>query len=96
MSALEVITNYDSLVIFSIFFISVIVIIILTGLFHSGPIIRTNILFNALGGIVMAVVFVWLIFKFMGNRINILGIQFDIGMIVYIFIVCFVIFVFGN
>ena len=46
-SFLDWITQYDSLVIFSIGFIAVIATIIVAGLFHSGDIVRNNLLFNA-------------------------------------------------
>jgi hypothetical protein len=89
-------TQYDSLVVFSIFGIAVMSTIILTGLFQAGPVVRTNLLFNAAGGIAMAIGFIYLIFRFMGSQIVIFGMPFDVGMVVYIFIVCFVIFVLGN
>lgn len=90
------ITQYDSLVVFSVFGIVVMTTIILTGIFQAGPIIRTNLLFNAIGGLTMAVLFIWVIFRFMGSQIVIFGMPFDVGMVVYIFIVCFVIFILGN
>ena len=89
-------TQYDSLVIFSFFGLAVISTIILTGLFQAGPVVRTNLLFNAICAIALAVVLVMLIFRFMGSQIVIFGMPFDVGMVVYIFIVCFVIFVLGN
>jgi hypothetical protein len=89
-------TQYDSLVVFTVFGIAVMSTIILTGLFQAGPVVRTNLLFNAMGGITLAIVFIWLIFRFMGSQIVIFGMPFDVGMVVYIFIVCFVIFVLGN
>jgi hypothetical protein len=89
-------SQYDSLVIFGGFGILVLVTIILTGLFHAGPIVRTNLLFNAAGGLLMGFAFIFIILRFMGAKIVILGKSFDVGMIVYIFIVCFVIFILGN
>ena len=89
-------TQYDSLVIFSFFGLAVISTIILTGLFQAGPVVRTNLLFNAICAIALAVVLVMLIFRFMGSQIVIFGMPFDVGMVVYIFIVFFVIFVLGN
>ena len=90
------ITEYDSLVVFGGFGIVIMLTIIFTGLFQAGPIIRTNLLFNAAGACALAFVFIWLIFKFMGSQIVIMGKSFDVGMVVYIFIVFFVIFVLGN
>ncbi len=93
---ISLITQYDSLVIFGGFGIAVLGIIILTGLFHAGPIVRVNLLFNAAGGFIMSFGFIWIILKFMGAKIVIMGKSFDLGMMVYIFIVCFVMFILGN
>jgi len=93
---ISLITQYDSLVIFGGFIVVVLAVIILTGLFHAGPIVRTNLLFNAVGGLLMGFAFIWIILQFMGAKIVILGKSFDIGMVVYIFVVCFVMFILGN
>ena len=90
------ITQYDSLVVFGGMGIALMATIIFTGLFQAGPMIRSNVLYNAIGGIILAITFIWLIFKFMGSQIVIFGKSFDVGMVVYIGIVCFVVFIFGN
>ena len=90
------ITQYDSLVVFGGVGCWVVATIVYTGIFQAGPIVRNNLLFNALGGFALAFTFIWLIFKFMGAQIVILGKSFDVGMVVYIFIMCFVIFILGN
>ena len=96
MSSSSWITQYDSLVIFGGFGIAILGTIVFTGLFHAGDTIRTNVLFNFICGFLMTILFIWLIFKYMGSEIVIFGKHFDIGMIVYIFIILFIIFVFGN
>jgi hypothetical protein len=90
------ITQYDSLVVFGGFGILIVLTILYTGLFQAGPIVRTNVLFNAALAILVSVLFIWTIFHFMGAKLNILGKSFDMGMIIYVFIVAFVIFVMGN
>lgn len=90
------ITQYDALVVFGLGISSVIATILLTGIFQAGPIVRTNLLFNAIGAFGMAFVFIFVIYRFMGAKINILGKTIDIGLIIYICIVGFVIFIFGN
>jgi hypothetical protein len=90
------ITQYDSLVVFGGMGIALMATIIFTGLFQAGPMIRSNILYNAVGGIMLAITFIWLIFKFMGSQVVVFGKSFDVGMVVYIGIVCFVIFILGN
>ena len=90
------ITQYESFVIFGGFGLAIMCAIILTGIFQAGDSLRPNILYNALGALLMAGLFIYLIFKFMGEQINIMGKTLDLGMVVYIAIVLFVIFVFGN
>ncbi len=90
------ISQYDSLVIFGGFSIAIIGTIIFTGVFHAGDSVRSNLLFNSICGLGMAVLFIWLIFKFMGSQIVVFGKTIDVGMIVYVAIVLFVVFIFGN
>ena len=82
--------------IFGGFGFAIIIVICLTGIFQAGPIVRENALYNALGAICMAIGFVYLIFTVMGDQVIILGSQIDIGMVIYIAIVLFVMFVLGN
>jgi len=95
-SFIDWITKYDSLVIFGGFGIVIIITIILSGIFQAGPNIRENVLYNACGALLMGGAFIYIIFSFMGSQIIILGKSIDVGMIIYIFIVLFVIFVLGN
>lgn len=96
MSLIDWITQYDSLVVFGGFGLAIMGIILFTGIFQAGPVVRKNVLYNALGAMVMAIGFIYIIFKFMGNQVIILGEQVDIGMIIYVAIVLFVMFVLGN
>jgi hypothetical protein len=90
------IIQYDSLVVFGGFGGLIVLTVLYTGIFHAGPVVRTNVLFNAAMAVLMSFGFIWVIFHFMGEKITIFGKNFDIGMIIYIFIVFFVIFVLGN
>jgi len=90
------VTQYESLVIFGGFGLVVLITIILTGIFQAGPVVRDNVLYNAFGAMIMAGAFIYIIFSFMGSQIIILGKPIDVGMVIYISIVLFVIFVFGN
>jgi len=90
------ISQYDSLVIFGGFSIAIIGTIIFTGVFHAGDSVRSNLLFNSICGLGMTLLFIWLIFKFMGSQIVVFGKKIDVGMFVYISIVLFVVFIFGN
>ena len=95
-SFLDWITQYESLVIFGGFGVAILITIILTGIFQAGPSIRDNLLYNAMGALAMAGLFIYLIITFMGSQIIIFGQSFDVGMFVYIAIVLFVMFVLGN
>jgi hypothetical protein len=90
------ITEYESLVIFGGFGVLTISVIILAGMFQAGPIVRSNTVYNAAGAIGMAFGFIYLIFKTMGETVTIVGTPVDMGMVIYIAIVLFVMFVLGN
>lgn len=90
------ITQYESFVIFGGFGAAILVAIILTGVFQAGDSLRPNLLYNALGAILMGGLFIYLILRFMGSQVTIMGKTLDFGMVIYIAIVLFVIFVFGN
>jgi len=92
----DIMSNNESIFLFTILIIIIFGGIILSALFQSGPTIRNNLLFNAAGALGMAVLFIFIIFKFLGAKIRLLGVSVDIGLIIYILIVCFVIFVFGG
>jgi len=95
-SFLDWVTQYESLVIFGGFGFVILITIILAGIFQAGPSNRDNLLYNAFGALMMAFAFIYLIFSFMGQQIIILGKSVDIGMIVYVSIVLFIMFVLGN
>ena len=95
-SFLDWVTQYESLVIFGGFGFVILITIILAGIFQAGPVVRDNLLYNAFGALMMAFAFIYLIFAFMGQQVIILGKPIDIGMIVYICIVLFIMFVLGN
>ncbi len=95
-SFLDWITQYESLVIFGGFFAVIMGTIVLAGIFQASDTYRPNVLYNAFGAFLMGGVFIYIIFTFMGEQIDILGKRIDVGMIIYISIVLFVIFVFGN
>ena len=95
-SLLEWLSNYDSLIVFGGFGCAVLLVIILTGMFQAGPSVRSNLLFNAMGTILMGIGFIFIIFKFMGSQVIVFGRSFDVGMFIYMAIVLFVMFVLGE
>ena len=95
-SIIDVILEYEAIVIFGGLGCVILGTIILTGIFQTGPAQRDYVLFNAAGALCMGVGFIYLILKFMGTKVNILGESIDAGMIIYVAIVLFVMFVLGN
>ena len=95
-SFLDSLLEYETVVIFGGLGVSILGTIILTGMFQSGPAQRDSVIFNAAGALCMGVGFIYLILTFMGAKVNILGETLDVGMLIYIIIVLFIMFVLGN
>lgn len=95
-SIIDWITQYDSLVIFGGFGVAILGVIVLNGIFQAGPMVRTNLLYNAFGALILAAGFIYIILHFMGDKVVFFGKSIDIGMILYIAILIFIMFIFGN
>ena len=95
-SFLDWVTQYESLVIFGGFFLVIMATIVLAGIFQASDPYRPNLLYNAFGALIMGGAFIYVIFSFMGQQVIILGKTIDVGMVIYISIVLFVMFVLGN
>ena len=95
-SLLDWITQSESLVIFGGFFVVIMATVVFAGIFQASDSYRPNLLYNAFGALLMAGGFIYIIFAFMGKQVIILGEKIDVGMIIYITIVLFIMFVFGN
>lgn len=93
---IDFISNYETLVVFGGFGFVVVLTIVFTGIFQSGPTVRDNVLYNAFGALLLASIFVYVIYRFIGNKVTILGSSFDFGMLIYAAIVLFIMFVLGN
>ena len=90
------ITQNDTVVVFGGFGIAIMGAITIIGMFQAGDPVRPNVLYNAFGALLMSFGFIYLIFKFMGQEVIIFDKTIDVGMIVYISIILFIIFVMGN
>ena len=95
-SFLDWISQYESLVIFGGFIMVILATIVLAGMFQASDPYRPNLLYNAFGAMAMGFAFIYTIFSFMGQQIVVFGTPIDVGMIIYVGIVLFIIFVFGN
>ena len=68
-------------------------VLLMTVLDQKVPPFRRQLVSNTMG-IILSLVFIYIVFKFMGQSVTILGKSFDFGMIIYILIIvlCVVIF----
>mgnify|MGYP001158211254 CR=1 FL=1 len=68
-------------------------VLLMTALDQRVPPFRRQLVSNSMG-IILSLAFIYIIFKFMGQSVTILGKTFDFGMIIYILIIvlCVVIF----
>ena len=95
-SVIDSVLEYESVVIFGGVGCLILGTIIITGIFQSGPTQRATVFYNAAGAICMGFGFIYIIFKFMGNKVIIFDQPYDVGMFIYIAIILFVMFVLGN
>lgn len=78
------------------FFAMIIVSVIVAGMYKNAPEERQNVAFNQFNLILLSLVFVYIIMTFMGQTIDIFGETFDMGMILYVAIVMFIMFILGG
>lgn len=71
-------------------------VIVLNGLFQQSSNIRDNILFSDLNSFMLGFIFIYVILKFMGEKMTILGKEIDVGLILYLGITIFVLFILGG
>lgn len=78
------------------FFAMIIVSVIVAGMYQNVPEERQNVAFNQFNLILLSLVFIYVIMTFMGQNIEIFGESFDMGMLLYIAIVMFIMFILGG
>ena len=78
------------------FFAMIIVSVIVAGMYQNVPEERQNVAFNQFNLILLSLVFVYVIMTFMGQNIEIFSETFDMGMILYVAIVMFIMFILGG
>ena len=96
MNVFLTLQNYPSLFIFLLFTAIIIFAIIITVLFEQSSSIRNNVLFNNGFAILAAIFFAYIIFKFMDQKITIFQYSIDIGLILFLTIGIFIIFIIGD
>ena len=70
-------------------------VLLMTVLDQSVPPFRRQIVSNTMG-IILSLMFIYIIFKFMGKSVTILGKTFDFGMIIYIMVIVLCVVVFSG
>lgn len=79
------------------FFALVMVAVIVAGLYQNQPgDDRDYVAFNQFNLILLSLCFVFIIFTFMNDKIVLFGKTFDMGMILYVAIVMFIMFILGG
>ena len=77
------------------FIAMIIASVVVAGLYQNVPEERQFVAFNQFNMILLALGFVFLILKFMNEKIDLFGKTFDMGMLLYIAVVMFVMFILG-
>ena len=70
-------------------------VLLMTALDQRVPPFRRQLVSNSMG-IILSLAFIYIIFKFMGQSVTILGKTFDFGMIIYILIIVMCVVVFSG
>lgn len=78
------------------FFAMIMVAVIVAGMYQNVPEERQNVAFNQFNLILLSLVFIYVIFTFMGQTIDIFGETFDMGMLLYVAVVMFIMFILGG
>lgn len=86
----------EMLLIGMVFFAMIIACVIVAGMYQNVPEERQNVAFNQFNLILLSLVFVYVIMTFMGQNIEIFDKTFDMGMILYVSIVMFIMFILGG
>jgi len=71
-------------------------VIVLNGLFIQSSNVRNNIIFDDMNSFILGFVFIYIILKFMGEKMTILGKEIDVGLILYLGMTIFVLFILGG
>lgn len=86
----------DYLVVFGGFAIVILGAILITIFYDQTDSMRGNVLFNNILAVCMGIFFIYLVFTFMGQYITILQVRIDFGLILFLSLGVFIIFVLGD
>ena len=88
--------NNPLLVIIVLISLAIYTVIVLNGLFQQSSNVRDNIIFSDLNSFLLGFLFIYVILKFMGEKMTVLGKEIDVGLILYLGITIFVLFILGG
>lgn len=88
--------QYDNFIVFGGFGFVILGSILITVLYEQSYNMRHNVLFNNTLAIVCGFSFIYLIFKFMGQQVKILQFEIDLGLLLFLTLGIFVVFVLGD
>ena len=88
--------KYDYLFIFFGFGIIMIAAILFTVIYEEADNMRHYVLFNNILAVVVGIFFIYLVFTFMGQNISLFGFNIDFGLILFLCMGIFIIFVLGD
>ena len=86
----------EMLLIGTAFFAMILVSVIVAGMYQNVEEERQNVAFNQFNLIPLSMVFIYVIMTFMGQTIDLFGETFDMGMLLYVAIVMFIMFILGG
>ena len=95
-SIMKFITKYDSLFIISGVIFLILIAILISAFFQQAKSYRHNVLFNNGLAIIMGIFFVYLVLSFMGHQVKFFMFSFDFGLLLFLTMAIFVIFVLGD
>lgn len=95
-SMAEFFSNHSFLAIVFGFIILVLFAVFVSAKYDNVGATRQNVVFSNINMILMGLVFVFIIIKFAGEKIDLFGKSFDMGLFLYIGIVFFIAFVLGG
>lgn len=93
---LDYISNYESLVIFIGFSLVIIVAIVVSVLYQQVDNVRTSVVFNNINAVFLGLIFMYVTYVFMDEKFKIFGISIDMGLLLFLSMAVFIIFVLGD
>jgi hypothetical protein len=92
----DTLSNYEGLVIFLGFLLVIIVAIVVSVLYQQFDSFRTSVVFNNINAVFLGLIFMYVAYSYMDEKIKLFGISFDMGLLLFLSMAIFIIFVLGD